>query len=202
MNKKLQIKIQNTVKVSPNTTFMPKSTGFTLIELVVSLGLFIVVMMISTGALLSLSATNEKVSSMRIGMDNLNLALESMSREIRMGTVYHCNYLNGVITVPANCTSAPFVSSIAFLSKDGEQMVYRLNNNRIERSKNGGSTFDLLTAPEITITALKFMVFGAEGAVSSVPDQPRVIISINGVSGLKEKSKFNMQTMVTQKRPK
>jgi len=201
MNKKIQIKIQNIVKVFSNTTFISKSTGFTLIELVVSLGLFIVVMMISTGALLSLSATNEKVSSMRIGMDNLNLALESISREIRMGTVYNCDYGAGVITDSDDC-SFPGADSFTFLSKNGEQTVYRLNNNRIERSKNGGSTFDLLTAPEITITSLKFMVFGAEGAVSSVPDQPRVVISINGISGLKEKSKFNMQTMVTQKRPK
>ncbi len=193
MNKKLQIKSQNTVN----------SNGFTLIEITVSLSLFIVVMMISTGALLSLSAVNEKVSSMRIGMDNLNLALESMSREIRMGTVYHCDYNSGTITDLKDCLGG--ANSFTFRSQKGEQMVYQLNNGVIERSKDGSATtlsFDALTASEINIDYLTFIVLGSEGVASVVPDQPRVIISIGGTAGVKEKSTFKMQTMVTQKRPK
>lgn len=208
MNKKLKIK--NQYKTGSLTN--KRHTGFTLIELVVSLGLFIVVMMISTGALLSLSATNDKVSSMRIAIDNLNLALDSMSREIRMGTAYHCDYGNGVDTDPRDCDFSNSADSFTFKSQKGGQMVYRLNSNDpqnkyIERSKNITNTntnntdelFYAMTAPELNIDYLTFIVVGADVGNN---DQPRVIISIGGTAGVKEKSKFNIQTTVTQKRPK
>jgi len=207
MNKILQIKNQYKI----GSLISKKHEGFTLIELTVSLGLFIVVMMISTGALLSLSATNNKVSSMRIAIDNLNLALDSMSREIRMGTVYHCDYNNGTITNPLDCAS-PGKDSFTFKSQKGGQMVYKLNkvnpqNKYIERSKNISNTninntdelFYAMTAPELNIDYLTFIVVGAD---INNNDQPRVIISIGGTAGVREKSTFNVQTTVTQKRPK
>ncbi len=207
MNKKLQIKNQ----YKTGNLISKKHMGFTLIEMTVSLGLFIVVMMISTGALLSLSATNNKVSSMRIAIDNLNLALDSMSREIRMGTVYHCDYGTGAITAPRDCASLG-AGSFTFKSQKGGQMVYKLNSNDpqnkfIERSKNINNTninntdelFHAMTAPELNIDYLTFIVAGANINSSN---QPRVIISIGGTAGVREKSTFNIQTTVTQKRPK
>jgi prepilin-type N-terminal cleavage/methylation domain-containing protein len=65
--------------------------GFSLIEMIVSLGLFSVVITISVGALLMLIATNEQLQSEQTVMTNLSFALDSMTREIRTGTNYYCD---------------------------------------------------------------------------------------------------------------
>ena len=181
------------------TQFKNKTSGFTLVELIVSLGLFTIVVMIAMGAMLSLSDTNRKVKTMRIAMDNLNMALDSMSREIRMGSVYTCNPSLPVTLsygdVGADCVNG--ASSLAFFSQDGDTMVYRLNGTTIQRSKNGGSSgsFSDMTAADITIDELVFYVRGAGSGV----EQPRVIISLSGTVNDKVSSSFRLQTTATQK---
>lgn len=73
--------------------------GFTLIEMIVSLGLFSVVTTIAVGALVALIGTNEQLQNERSVMTNLSFALDSMTREIRTGTNYYCagrpNYSSG-----------------------------------------------------------------------------------------------------------
>ncbi len=176
-----------------------RNTGFTLVELIVSLGLFTVVVMIATGAMLSLSDTNRKVRTMRIAMDNLNLALESMSREIRMGSVYTCNPSLPMVLasggVGVDCVSGD--TSLAFLSQDNDTMVYSLINSVVQRSKDGGSSFSDMTAANITIDELNFYVLGA----GSGTEHPHIIISLAGTVSDKSSTSFRIQTTVTQRQP-
>lgn len=75
-------------------------SGFTLIEMIVSLALFSIVVTISVGALLVLIASNERLQEEQSVMTNLSFALDSMTREIRTGTHYFCgsgNTRNGAI---------------------------------------------------------------------------------------------------------
>lgn len=65
-------------------------SGFTLIELIVSLGVFSVVITVAVGALLMLVAANEQLQGEQSVMTNLSFALDSMTRELRTGTNYHC----------------------------------------------------------------------------------------------------------------
>lgn len=65
-------------------------SGFTLIEMIVSLALFSVVMTVSVGALLMLVATNDQLQGEQSVMTNLSFALDSITREIRTGTFYFC----------------------------------------------------------------------------------------------------------------
>ncbi len=76
-------------------TFYPIQTnhpasGFTLIEMIVSLALFSVVITTSVGALLALLAANQQLQGQQGVMTNLAFALDSMTREIRTGYNYHC----------------------------------------------------------------------------------------------------------------
>lgn len=74
-------------------------SGFTLIEMIVSLAVFATVVTISVGALLVLIASNEQLQNEQSVMTNLSFALDSMTREIRTGTYYYCdsapNYASG-----------------------------------------------------------------------------------------------------------
>jgi prepilin-type N-terminal cleavage/methylation domain-containing protein len=65
-------------------------SGFSLIEMIVSLALFSVVATISVGALLVLIASNQQLQTEQSIMTNLSFALDSMTREIRTGTNYFC----------------------------------------------------------------------------------------------------------------
>jgi len=72
-------------------TASSQQSGFSLIEMIVSLALFSIVITISVGALLMLIGTNEQLQGEQSVMTNLSFALDSMAREIRTGTNYYCN---------------------------------------------------------------------------------------------------------------
>jgi len=71
---------------------LPKTpqSGFSLIEMIVSLGVFSVVITIAVGALLTMIASNNQLQAEQSVMTNLSFALDSMTREIRTGSHYYC----------------------------------------------------------------------------------------------------------------
>jgi prepilin-type N-terminal cleavage/methylation domain-containing protein len=66
-------------------------SGFTLVEMIVSLAVFSVVITMSVGALLMLVASNSQLQKEQSVMTNLSFAIDSMTREIRTGTLYYCD---------------------------------------------------------------------------------------------------------------
>lgn len=76
-----------------------KQAGFTLIEMIVSLGVFSVVVTTAVGAILVLVSTNVQLQNEQSVMTNLSFALDTMTREMRTGYKYYCeqrpNYLAG-----------------------------------------------------------------------------------------------------------
>lgn len=183
--------------------------GFTLIELMVSVTIFIVVMVISLGSLLSISAAERKAESLKTVMNNLNFALESMARSIRTGVDYHC-INSGTITEPQNCQGGD--TFFAFKSSDLTQgtIRYCLGNGSscsssgtaILRSVNGSASSPI-TASEVVISNLTFYVVGATPQFQAPADntQPKVVITINGsiTLGNTPASQFKLQTTVTQR---
>jgi len=171
--------------------------GFTLIEILVSLTLFLVVMTISMGSILSVFDANRKSESLKTVMDNLNFTVETMSREIRFGTNYRCGL--GSFNLSVNCPAGG--DRIDFLSSDGvNHITYQLNGYRIEKSTDFQTTFAAVTAPEITIQSLQFFVLGANlGSPDNL--QPKVLIKIRGKAGKKSNTQtdFTLQTLVSQR---
>ena len=72
-------------------------TGFTLIELIVALGVFMMVMTITLSAFLNIIDIQKKTEAFRKVNDNLNF-MEAIMREIREGTKY----------CPSGCASGKF----------------------------------------------------------------------------------------------
>lgn len=67
-----------------------KNSGFTLIEIIVSMALFVVVAVVSLGALLKVIDANTKAQTLKTAVTNLNFTMESMVRELRVGSNYYC----------------------------------------------------------------------------------------------------------------
>src|SRR3989344_9208579 len=84
--------------------------GFTLIEMIVSIALFAVVMTVAVGALLSLTGANEKAQAPQSVMNNLNISLDSMVRNIRMGRDYRCVGPTASLTDPPGTKTADCLS--------------------------------------------------------------------------------------------
>jgi prepilin-type N-terminal cleavage/methylation domain-containing protein len=71
-----------------------QNQGFSLIEMIVSLGIFAIVMTTAVGSLLVVISTNQQIQSEQSVMTNLSFALDSMTREMRMGYAYFCADVN------------------------------------------------------------------------------------------------------------
>jgi len=184
--------------------------GFTLIELLVSVALFSVVMLISVGSLVAMAEAARKAESIKSVLNNLNFAFDSMSRTIRTGYLYHCTDGTGdtysAMGAPASPQNCPtFGSSYLALEGSrgnpgsaGDQIIYRLRNDRVEVSENSGTTFLPLTAPEVTVESLRFYV---SGAASGDGKQPYMVITLSGYIQVGEgnRTSIELQTALTQR---
>lgn len=66
------------------------ANAFTLVEMIVSLGIFAVVAVVALGALVRIINANQKAQTLEAAMTNLSAALDAMSRELRVGSVFYC----------------------------------------------------------------------------------------------------------------
>lgn len=177
--------------------------GFTLIEVLVSVSIFAMVMLVATGSVFSIVAANKKTHSLKSIMTNLNFALESMVRDIRVGSDYTCT---GNGNSGPNCPTTPGTSFTFTANRDidgdglvNDQVTYSLVSNRIQRRVFGGNnpTTAYITASEINITNMQFYVIGSG---SGDGKQPKVVIVIQGNAGTGTTgSNFNIETTVSQR---
>lgn len=198
--------------------------GFTLVEMIVAIGLFTTVLFISSSAFLSVLNADRKSRATRIAMDNLNLSLEDMSRRIKTGKDYSCGGAGGVLFTADCPPAAPEGDKFAFTDQDGTtrivykrgvgaspvttgnvasgcgSSIYTPSQGCIIRDKNGIAL--RVTGPEIDITDLQFVVKGstvwAPGGGGDTT-QPYVAILVGGTTIGKISTGFKMQTTVTQR---
>ncbi|MFA6270590.1 MAG: type II secretion system protein [Candidatus Paceibacterota bacterium] len=171
-----------------------RSGGFTLVELLVAVSLFVVVATISIGAILSVFNANKKAQSSKTVVDNFNLSIENMSRTVRFGNNYHCG-VSGTISVPSSCPGGDTFFAVTF---NGSVVVYRLNGTAIQKSDDGGVNYTDITDPAAVIEYLKFYVFGT---TVSDNDQPYVVVVIKGKVGNKviNQTTFSIETLMSQR---
>lgn len=171
---------------------MEQQRGFTLIEMIVAVGLFSVVMLISVGALLSLVGANRKAQALQSVMNNLSIAVDGMVRSIRMGSGYSCD-------AGGDCAGGGDVFSFVPFG-GGDRWFFYEDGGRLYRSTTG-STFDgqPLTAPEIRIDTLKFYAIGTTPGDTV---QPKVVIELQGTAGtdkMKTTTTFSIQATAVQR---
>lgn len=183
--------------------------GFTLIELTVSVSLFIAVMLVSVGALLALVDANRKARALESVINNLNITIDGMVRAIRMGSRYNCG--SAAIPNPENgADCAEGLSSFSFApfgsddDTQAERFVYTFiepsggNGGYLMRSEAGGSNPMRVTAPEVSISDMDFYVVGT--VVRDIV-QPKVVIVVKGTAGAtpKTQSTFYIQSTAVQR---
>jgi len=169
---------------------MNKQRGYTLIELVVAVGLFALIMTLVSGAYIMTIGLMRHAQGNTIGIDNLSFALETMTRTIRTGTSYGCP------TAGANCSGGV---SFSVKDSDGHTQSYSRSNDGSLMQKTDNDLSVPLTDPSVAISSLTFYTFGATPGDNS---QPHVTIVIAGTvsSGLgKPSQSFTVETGATMR---
>ena len=157
----------------------PRSRGYTLIELVVAVGLFALVMTLASGAYLLMIDLNRQAQGIATGINSLSFSLETMTRSIRTGTSYNCG--NGA-NYMGDCTYPNGGSNFTFTDADGTSVTYARGFQSLDGSvgaitKKVGNDTVTFTDPSVNISSLKFYV---SGTTQGDDYQPYVTIVVSG----------------------
>lgn len=196
--------------------------GYTIIETMIAVSLFLVVVMAGMGGLLNANLIHQKSHNMRSIMDNLSFVMEEISRNLRTGSAYHCYVYgepgghNQITPVPLSALSAPkscakgegisFEISGGNVSDYNDQVIYYYWDSAIWKmvgpydSGNFATQATQLTPPEVRINPVSgFSVLGAEVPMGN-QQQPLVIIKLIGTVTYKDVvTPFSLQTSVSQR---
>ena len=177
--------------------------GFTLVEMLVSIGIFAIIMSVSMGTLIVVIRAGSTAQTLQLLASNASFAIDDMSRHIRTGYDYYCaNSVSGSLpSGTADCEDGGSV--LVFTNAEtGKRMAYRLNsaNNTIEQRIDTGNWFRIVST-ETKITALNFIVLNTDNLDTGDLLQPTVRILIKGqsVDTTIEDSLFFIQTTVVSR---
>jgi prepilin-type N-terminal cleavage/methylation domain-containing protein len=175
-----------------NYRLSTRSCGYTLIELVVAVGLFALIMTLASGAYFIVINLNRQVQGVTTGINNLSFALETMTRSIRTGTDYNCGGIG-------DCQNGS--SNFAFRDTNNVLVSYRLSGSSIRETRNGVES--AITDPSVNVTSLMFYAIGTRGMASNDFQQPHVTIAISGtiLYGAGKTESFSVQTGATMRGP-
>lgn len=120
--------------------FKNKESGFTIIELLVAMSIFVILITIATGAFIQALRSERRLVALMSVSNNVGMVLEQMTREIRTG--YNFSPTGGILT---------------FTSTASGQISYSLASGKIQRSVQSGIGQDI-TADNVSVTGLNFIV--------------------------------------------
>jgi len=199
---------------------MSSNRGFTLIEMIVSLALFTVVAVISIGALLKIMDANRKSINLKNVTNNINFALESMTREMRVGSKYQIdsNIINSIghngykpteedTQKEVNITSGPWViafhSSKVGISNGPCNLIYayRYTGTKLQKAQQTSDCNNRINNNDFSDIVSSDVVFTNVRARVDASNKPRIEFVFTGYGGIKEKEKvyFNIQTKINQR---
>lgn len=143
----------------PTTNYkLGASRGFTIVEMLISMTLFLVIVGISIGGFVRALRAQQNIISLIASNDNASLSLEQMARELRTGKAL-------TVTPP---------STLRFQLASGQTVTYSLNNNQLMREIGGVSS--VITASNVFVHHLNFYLTTSD--INGRPTQPRITITI------------------------
>lgn len=153
----------------------PLHRGYTLLEMIVSVGIFSLVMLAATSAYLALISLDREARATTDVVTNLSFVIDSMVREIRIGTDYACNNNQS----SPNCPSSPG-TSFGFVDSrsPARDVVYSVSGDQVIVTIDGVAS--TLTDPRVHVDTLAFYVRGVGSSGAEATIQPQVIFVLKG----------------------
>lgn len=165
--------------------------GFSLVEIIVAVGLFTVIMALASGAYLLMISVNRQTQALAIGINNLSFALETMTYNIRTGSNYNC-------AGSGDCSGG---TSFSFTNAYTVSVEYSLSGEGTIQETKNGTTVNDLTDSSVNVTSLKFYTTGTQNARQGDYTQARVTIIVSGTvsSGPGKTESFTVQSGATMR---
>jgi prepilin-type N-terminal cleavage/methylation domain-containing protein len=191
-------------------------SGFTLIETMISISLFLIIITMGMNSLLNASLVHQKSQDMASIIDNITFMTEDMSRNIRTGYNYHCgdplSVQTPTVETPKSCTLGGNIffengTTSGVPGNYTDQWGYKIDSlgggiYNVSRTTDGGLTWVQLNPPGVVFKSFSgFSVLGAESELQNGDiQQPLVVIKLAGTITYKNTiSPFNIQTTVSQR---
>ena len=166
-------------------------------EMIVGVFIFSIIMVAATGATLSIVSANKQAEAIKSVVSNFSYALDSMTRNLRVGTEYRC--FRGGSEVSGGCRFGPSANAggdeVRFTDSNGLESRYKLSGTTLQRYAGTGY-FDI-TSSDVKIDHLRFYVRG----LGDDNEQPNVLIVVKGHVDFKDKqTNFTVETLATQRK--
>lgn len=158
------VQIIYTLKLKTKNSQLKTNKGFTVIEMLVAVTLFIAVVgAVSAFFVRSLKTQRITVALMAVN-DNISLALEQVAREVRTGFNF--------------CATPCTAAALYFTNSNGVAIGYAVHGGALARSENGGPLRPI-TAQNVAIDAFSVVVTGDPAGDGL---QPRITVGISARS--------------------
>jgi prepilin-type N-terminal cleavage/methylation domain-containing protein len=180
------LKLQNTINRLQGKNI---NDGYSLVELIVSMALFLIVVMVSSSATVSVLRSNREIRQQQQVSQAMDLVLEDVARNARVG--YDYNWNSGAFSFKTDIITP------------GEAYSLRADNNQLKLTRDlGGSSPEIPLSPSnIIITNFDVAVSGDDRYDSgSDIEQPHALISITAKGDFPDAREVTYQTLVTQRR--
>lgn len=166
--------------------------GFSLVEMLVAIGIFMTIVTIAVSALISIIGANKRAQAIKNTIDSVNFVVETISRELRSGKEYSCVDL-------VDCPSGS--NKISYKNSLGNNITYefKADSDDLLTKKTDDGVPEVLISKDsgVKLDSMIFYVIGTQNELM----QPRVIITASGKIESKsaDNSSFNLQTTVSQR---
>lgn len=173
--------------------------GFTLLEMVVAVGIFAIIVVSATAIFQQVVEGQRRAIAAHNTQENIQYIFESISKEIRNAKVND----DAAPACPDIAAGKIFrlvsASEIKFKNQSGQCVTYKLNNGVFTVSRvapGGADNFLPLTPDELTVTNLKFALKPAPAFQEAVA----IIMGIvNNASNDRFKTPINTQTTISSR---
>lgn len=157
--------------------------GFTLIEMIVSLSLFISVMTVAASSMLSIIDANRKSQATNTAVDNLNFVIDDMSRSLRTGKAWVVQDSGKRISfIPQGKTAA-------------NTTAYFLDSSKQIKMQVGSGPEQALTDPNLIVDSLTFFV---DSGPNTQPFM-HLLLKAHVSDKAKYRSDVNISTTISQR---
>lgn len=175
--------------------------------------IFTIIMLMGVGSLVTSSNAAKSAQKLQIAVDNVNFAMESMTREIRMGTNYYCanSYTmskddksvrdcgnGGIIAFTPQQIGLNPPSRVGYFKE--AIIINGVAGSTLKRCEYVNNNYNCasIVSPSVNVEGMGFYVKGADGSTVNIQPSVRILmkgtISINGVG-----TPFALQTMASQR---
>ncbi|MEK9135252.1 MAG: type II secretion system protein [Patescibacteria group bacterium] len=164
-----------------------KKNGFTLVEMIVTMGIFSLLIGSLAAVFTQILQSQRKISSTQELLGQTSYVLEYMSRAIRMAKKD-----TGGICIPSNLNYSQTATGIKFLNYNSVCQEFYLESGQLKENKGG--VVSPLTSSHLNVLSFDIVDFGW---TQTDDNQPKVTLFLN-IEG-NNQSKIKVQTAVTQR---